>query len=120
MYRFDEPDSISSDGTHVWVANKEDVVGAPGDAVTELNAFNGAPVKVIAGSGYHFTYLTGVSSDGTHVWVASGGGKSVTELAASTGAFMKVLKGSTYGFDNQRPSRRTAKTYGSRTRQCKR
>jgi YVTN family beta-propeller protein len=52
-------DGISSDGTHVWVANSSD------NTVTELNASNGSVVQTIGVGGYPF----GVSSDGTHVWV---------------------------------------------------
>ena len=58
-----EPDGISSDGTHVWVAN------AISDTVTELNASTGAVVQTIAVGNSPY----GVSSDGTHVWVANDG-----------------------------------------------
>ena len=40
-YGFDGPVAVSSDGTHVWVANES------GGSVTELNATTGALVKVI-------------------------------------------------------------------------
>ena len=63
-YGFDGPDAISSDGTHVWVANS-------GNSVTELSASTGALVQVISGSGYGFDAPEAISSDGTDVWVAN-------------------------------------------------
>ncbi len=75
------PDSISSDGTHVWVANEND------NNVTELNASTGVVVQTI-GVG---TSPQGVSSDGTHVWVANNGDKTVTELNALTGAIVGTI-----------------------------
>ena len=64
-YRFDDPDAVSSDGTHVWVANYG------GNSVTELSASTGALVKVISGSAYRFNDPHAIASDGTHVWVAN-------------------------------------------------
>lgn len=43
-YGFDSPNAVSSDGTHVWVANLD------GNSVTELDALTGALVQVISGS----------------------------------------------------------------------
>jgi DNA-binding beta-propeller fold protein YncE len=74
---FNYPGAVSSDRTHVWVANYV------GNSVTELAAATGALVKVISGSSYGFNYPDAVSSDGTHVWVANGNGQSVTELPAT-------------------------------------
>jgi DNA-binding beta-propeller fold protein YncE len=76
-YQFNYPVAVSSDGTHVWVANQG------GNSVTELAAATGALVKVISGSSYGFDSPDAVASDGTHVWVANRGGQSVTELPAS-------------------------------------
>ena len=59
----DDPDAISSDGTHVWVANYND------NTVTELDASTGSVVQTI-GVGNE---PDGVSSDGTHVWVTNAG-----------------------------------------------
>ena len=64
-YGFDSPDAISSDGTHVWVANPD------GDSVTELTRLDGALVQVISGSSYGFDDPDAIASDGTHVWVAN-------------------------------------------------
>ena len=87
------PDAVSSDSTHVWVAN------GSGNSVTELDGSTGALVKVISGSSYGFNCPDAVSSDSTHVWVANGSGNSVTELNGSTGALVKVISGSSYGFN---------------------
>jgi DNA-directed RNA polymerase subunit H (RpoH/RPB5) len=78
---------ISSDGTHVWVAN-------PGsNSVTELQGSTGKLVRVIKGSRYGFVDPQAIASDGTHVWVANAVG-SVTELNASTGGFVNLIVGS--------------------------
>ena len=53
MYGFNSPRAISSDGTHVWVANRY------GNSVTELSASTGALVQVISGSSYGFDYPDG-------------------------------------------------------------
>src|ERR1039458_7575746 len=63
------PYGISSDGTHVWVANDYD------NTVTELNASDGSYVQTIPVGSNPYA----VSSDGTHVWVANLGGGG-TEL----------------------------------------
>ena len=68
-YGFNDPDAVSSDGTHVWVAN------SAGNSVTELSAATGALVQVISGSSYGFDDPDAISSDGTHVWVANAGGQ---------------------------------------------
>ena len=90
---FNCPDAVSSDGSHVWVAN------AVGNSVTELNASTGAHVQVLSAPSYGFNLPVAISCDGTHVWVVndpslagkfttlgSSSGGTVTELNASTGA----------------------------------
>ena len=75
------PSAVSSDGTHVWVAN------GSGSSVTELDASTGTVDRTIAvGSG-----ADAISSDGTHVWVTNPNGNSVTELDASTGAVVQTI-----------------------------
>ena len=73
-YGFNDPNVVSSDGTHVWVGN--------GNSVTELNAATGAFVKLITGSSYKFDQPTTISSDGMNVWVANFGDQSVTGFPA--------------------------------------
>ena len=82
---FTGPDAVSSDGTHVWVANQY------GNSVTELDAATGKFVRVITGPAFGFNQPDAISSDGTHVWVANQHGNSVTELDAATGALVQVL-----------------------------
>ena len=98
-YGFDNPDAISSDGSHVWVANIE-TESPGGNSVTELDASTGALLRVLSASSYGFDDPDAISSDGTDVWVANGEGNSVTELDASTGALVQVLSASSYGFDD--------------------
>jgi DNA-binding beta-propeller fold protein YncE len=89
-YGFNHPAAISSDGTHVWVANEH------GSSVTELDAATGALVQVITSDGFH--YPRAIFSDGSHVWVTNED-ESVTELNAATGALAKVINGSRYIFN---------------------
>ncbi len=82
---FNDPVAVSSDGTHVWVANKR------GDSVSEIDAATGAVIQVIAGPSYDFDGPDAISAHGTDVWVANGAGNDVTELDASTGALVRVI-----------------------------
>ncbi len=107
---FGQPDAVSSDGTHVWVAN------GGGKSVTELSASTGALLQVIKGSSYGFDAPSAISSDGTDVWVANSQSNSVTELSASTGALVQVISGSSTGSTIPEPSHRTGPTSGWRTR----
>ena len=75
------PAAVSSDGTHVWVAN------VYGNSVTELNASDGSVVRTI-GVGHQ---PDAISSDGTHVWVANANDNSVTELNASDGSLVQNI-----------------------------
>jgi YVTN family beta-propeller protein len=74
------PDGVSSDGTHVWVAN------ATEDTVSEIEASSGTVIRTIpVGS-----YPTGVSSDGTHVWVTNED-NTVSEIEASSGTVIRTI-----------------------------
>ena len=55
-----DPYSVSSDGTHVWVANYGE------DTVSEIEAATGKVINTIEVGSNPF----GVSSDGTDVWVS--------------------------------------------------
>jgi len=55
---FDEPDSVSSDGTYAWVANYGD------NTVTAIDTATGVG-KVLSGSRFGFDGPTAISSDGT-------------------------------------------------------
>ena len=77
----DDMYGISSDGTHVWVANY-DV-----NTVTELDVSNGSVIRNIAVADGPW----GVSADGTHVWVTNEGSNTVTELNASDGSVVQTI-----------------------------
>ena len=95
-YKFNDPDAIASDGTHVWVAN------AAGDSVTELSASTGALVKVISGSAYKFDDPDAITSDGTHVWVANDSATGDGAVGLDRGAGQGHLR---LGLQVQRPGR---------------
>jgi titin len=75
------PEAVSSDGTHAWVANEND------NSVTELDTSDGSFVQTISVG----PSPDAISSDGTHVWVANGLNSTVTELNASNGSFVQTL-----------------------------
>jgi DNA-binding beta-propeller fold protein YncE len=76
-YQFAGPDAVSSDGTHIWVAN------GTGETLTELDAASGALVQVLSASRYRFDIPCAVSANGGDVWVTSCAGQSATVLAAT-------------------------------------
>jgi DNA-binding beta-propeller fold protein YncE len=67
--------------------------------VTELNAATGAPIRVLTGPGYRFSFPAAIAADGARIWAANAGG-SVTELNAATGAPIRVLTGPSYRFSS--------------------
>ena len=78
------PDAVSSDGTHVWVANSGE------HTVSEIEASSGAVIRTIEVG----LFPRGVSSDGTHVWVANQGYSptgTVSEIEASSGAVIRTI-----------------------------
>jgi YVTN family beta-propeller protein len=76
-----KPMGVSADGTHVWVANRED------DTVTEIEAATGTVVRTIpVGDG-----PKGVSSDGTDVWVTNNNGHTVSEIEVSSGTVIRTI-----------------------------
>jgi YVTN family beta-propeller protein len=81
------PAGISSDGTHVWVANLGSNTFLGGNTVTELNASDGSVVRTITVG----KRPVDTSSDGTHVWVANGSDNTVTELNASDGSVVRTI-----------------------------
>ena len=79
------PYSVSSDGTHVWVAN------TGSNTVTELDASTGSVVQAPIAVGIH---PYGISSDATHVWVANSGGSTVSEIEISAPSMFQVTTSS--------------------------
>ena len=75
------PGGVSSDGTHVWVANYDE------GTVSEIEASSGTVIRTInVGS-----YPAGVSSDGTHVWVTNEGEGTISEIEASSGTVIRTI-----------------------------
>ena len=75
---------MSSDGTHVWVADNA--------GVAEINASSGTLEKTIGPLG---SQPWGASSDGSHVWVTNISSKTANEINASTGTIEHTI---TIGF----------------------
>lgn len=88
-YHFDHPNELTSDGSHIWVANYG------GNTVTELDAGNGGFLRAISG----FSTPAGIAAAGGHVWVINPGiSGSVTEVDAADGKVVRTLRGGHYGF----------------------
>jgi YVTN family beta-propeller protein len=71
---------VSSDGTHVWIAN------AGEGKVSEIEASSGTVIRTIP-----VGEPIGVSSDGTHVWVTNNSRDTVSEIEASSGTVIRKI-----------------------------
>jgi DNA-binding beta-propeller fold protein YncE len=82
-----EPYAVSSDGTHVWVANfgpfTVGEIEAPSGELIRTTPVGSAP--------------SGVSSDGAHVWVTNNASETATEIEASTSSGVTDVKGNAEG-----------------------
>jgi YVTN family beta-propeller protein len=76
-----EPSSVSSDGTHVWVAN-----GGEG-TVSEIDASTATVIHTITVG----KEPAGISSNGSTVWVANHGDGTVSEIDASTAKVIHTI-----------------------------
>ena len=75
------PYGITSDGTHVWVANNGN------NSVSEIDASTGIVISTISVG----SLPCGITSDGTHVWVANNGNNTVSEIDASTHSVISTI-----------------------------
>jgi hypothetical protein len=79
-----EPDSIVYNAGHLWVIS--------GTSVAELNASDGALVRVMRAKSYDFDFDSGpIDFNGQIAWVLNAHNESVTELDASSGALIRVV-----------------------------
>jgi YVTN family beta-propeller protein len=114
------PYDISTDGTHLWVANffdgtvlefntsdqlvqtisvdeRPDGISSDGTDVWVSNEDDNSVTELDASDGSVVQTIPvgdspyGISSDGTHVWVADSGSSTVTELDASDGSFVQTI-----------------------------
>jgi hypothetical protein len=110
------PDGITVQGSHVWVTNSNEQLGMGGgnydtarySSVTELNAKNGALVRVIDAKGDGFLEPGPIAVSGSHVWVLnqnassfspSRPGIALIELNERTGSLVHVFKTNVDGLD---------------------
>ena len=92
-----EYEGIVSDGHDLWVGGE---VSRPyPSAVIEINASDGAVVRVITGEQYRLNWGGAIATNGRDVWVTNSFRNSVTEFSASTGALVRVMTSFKYGFD---------------------
>ena len=94
---FPNASSISSDGSHVWVADSGSrSQPAQTGAVTEISAANGKIVRIIDAPTDGIINPEVIVSDHTHVWVLNSN-DSITELTAASGALVRVIRAPRYG-----------------------
>src|ERR1019366_4359541 len=84
-YDISRPLSIYSDGASVWVANNN-------NSITQINASNGAFVRLLSGKPYNFSTVYSIYSNGTNVWTTNFASNSLTEFNAKSGAFKTQVK----------------------------
>ncbi len=113
---FYHPDGISVGGSHVWVSNGSEALGmgsertaylaAKYSSVTELNASNGALVRVIDAKRGDFREPGPIAVSGSHVWVLnqnaassspSTPGSALVELNANNASVVRIFKIGTDG-----------------------
>lgn len=89
--------SLSSDGSHVWVADSGSGTqsGTTG-AVTEISTANGKIVRIINAPADGISRPQVIASDHTHVWVLNMN-NSITELAAASGTLVRIIRSARYG-----------------------
>jgi YVTN family beta-propeller protein len=88
------PWGVSSDGTHVWVANFGELFSYS-EPVSEIDASSGTVIRTIPvrASG------VGVSSDGTHVWVTNYDEEgTVSEIEPSSGTIIRTIPVGSYPY----------------------
>lgn len=79
-----EPDSISYHAGHLWVIS--------GASVAELNASNGALIRVVRAKSYDFDFDSGpIDFSGPNAWVLNAHNESVTEFDTGSGALIRVV-----------------------------
>jgi outer membrane protein assembly factor BamB len=95
-FAFDDPIALAVSGPDAYIAD------VANNSVTEINAANGALVRVVAGQGLNSP--DGITVADGHVWVADAGSNAATDIDQSTGAILATVTDSDgqYGFG--RPS----------------
>jgi len=79
-----EPESIVYNAGHLWVISNA--------SVAELNASDGALVRVMRAKSYDFDFDSGpIDFSGQNAWVLNAHNESVTELDAKSGGLIRVV-----------------------------
>ncbi len=98
-YRFNRPTAITQSGANLFVANA-------GNSVSEIRASNGAALRTISGSTFHFADPVAIGAAGKTILVLNAGRPnaspvvfgSITEINATTGALRRVVAGAPFAF----------------------
>lgn len=96
---FDSPNAIAVGGSHVWITNGSLAPtpptpdGTTGNSVTELNATNGALVRIISSPKDKISIPDAVIVLGSNVWVGSTRNTRMVELNASNGSLVWTTNG---------------------------
>ncbi len=94
VFGFSHPVAIIALGTDLFVANAN-------DTVSEVNAIDRGPVRVIGGTTFRISHPVALATVGNTVLVLnSGPSGSITEFSASSGAFLMNIRGAAYAFDD--------------------
>ena len=89
--RFLFPEGITSDGTHLYVADSinytvRKIVIATGVVTTLAGAAETSGSVNATGVAARFGYLAGITTDGTHLYVADLGNSTIRKIVVATGA----------------------------------
>ncbi|MHB1509631.1 MAG: NHL repeat-containing protein [Acidimicrobiales bacterium] len=92
-YGFNAPDAVAAIGNDLFVANRA------GNSITEVNAVNGALVRIFSGARYKLNQPTALQSVGEHLYVANGRA-GVTEISLAQKISVRTFAGRAYRFSD--------------------
>jgi hypothetical protein len=103
---FNLPLSIACSGAYLWVSGTWAsrsmsflTADRLSDSIVELDASNGALVKLERGTGHGGSLPQVLADAANRLWVTGGNDDVLTELNASSGALLKTVAGTVYGFN---------------------
>lgn len=95
---------IVADGSYIFALNvgsltsEGEVIRFGPGTIAQIDAENGALVRLISGPRYDLSGATAMAVMGRDLYIADAGANAVTEIDPATGALVKLLDGDQYSF----------------------
>ncbi len=74
--------------------------GPGGLGGTQINASNGALIRVLSGGDYDFGEPSGIAVFGAYLFITNISANSVDVISAANGSLERIISGPEYGFDD--------------------